>query len=138
VPHAIQIAAVCLALGLASPAHADLTPTGAAMAVSPKAGDADDLYVMKEVRVVAKRKDSERQALTAAAQQALDEARLRHWKLKKNVTVTDLVDSIVREEDLSAFDLGKARIESVTQERMDGPDGQEAWKCRLVLSLRRK
>jgi len=159
-----RIAALALILGLAGPAHADLTPAAAAFvaatiaapvsatvsapvsatagaeALSPTAydADADSFVVMKEVRVVAKRGDSERKALTAAAQQALDEARLRHWKLN-NVTVRDLVQSIIREEDLSAFQLGKARIESVTQERMDnGTGGQEAWKCRLVLSLRRK
>lgn len=133
----VRLATACLAVGLASPAFAGLSPTAAAASVSPSAGNGDKLVVMREVRVVAKRREAERRALSAAAQEALDQARLKHWKLN-NITVKDLVQSAVREESLSAFDLGQARIESMTQERVDAPGGPEAWKCRLVLSLYRK
>jgi hypothetical protein len=144
-----QLIAAALLLGLAGLVRADVTPTGAAVGASPSGAaaavspaadasvDLDGVLVMKEVRVTAKRGEAERRALSAAAQQALDEARLRHWQLN-NITVRDLVQSVIREESLGAFELGKARIESVTQERADGPDGKEAWKCRLVLSFRRK
>ena len=108
-----------------------------AKALSPTATDADSVVVMQEVRVVAKRSEAERQALAAAAKEALTQARLRHWKLNK-VTEKDLINSVVREERLTAFNLGQARIESVSQERMEGPDGQETWKCRLMLSFRLK
>lgn len=127
-----------LALCLAAPAFADVSGTAAA-AISPSATAQDDnkLYVMKEVRVVAKRSAAENAALAAAAKQALDEARLRHWTDKK-ITVHDLIQAVTREEGLAAYDLGPARIESMTQQRIEDPNGQEAWRCRLVLSLRRK
>jgi hypothetical protein len=140
----VRLAITGLALGLVGQAPAAAEPTATAIvladapqALSPSATDADKLVVMQEVRVVAKRGDAENQALLAAAREALAQARLRHWKLNK-VTEKDLLDSMVREERLSAFHLGQARIESVSQERMDGPDGQEAWKCRVMLSLRLK
>lgn len=140
-----SLPAAALLLALSAGARAGVSPTAAvalspsaeATALSPAASAADSLYVMQEVKVVAKRDEAERRALAAAAQEALDEARLRNWTAKK-VTVKDLMESITREADLGAFDLGAARIESVTQERVDSPGDPEAWKCRVVLSLRRK
>jgi len=53
---------------------------------------------------------------------------------KKDLAV-GVENAVMKETSLSALKLGKARIETVYQERWEAPDGKEAWSVRVKISV---
>jgi hypothetical protein len=53
---------------------------------------------------------------------------------KKDIVV-GVENAVLKETDLKSFNLGKARIETVYQERWEAPDGKEAWSVKVKISV---
>jgi hypothetical protein len=44
-------------------------------------------------------------------------------------------NAVLKESSLGSLKLGRARIETVYQERWEAPDGKEGWSVRVMISV---
>ncbi len=94
-------------------------------------------YAVGEAIHVSTRRD---QAELAALKDAIDRlaATLEKKGLgKKNEIAKGVENAVLLETELKELKLGKAKLESVYQERWQAPDGDESWSARVMISIRR-
>lgn len=135
-----SIVLICLFLAGALPGAVTPTATAGAATSPDKPGfyekDGDYFAVGEAVHVVATRDKAEKLALQDAVARAA--ALLEKKGLgKKRQIEKGVENAVVLQTDLGAFKLGKAKIETVYQERWEAPDGKEAWNARVMISIRK-
>jgi hypothetical protein len=82
---------------------------------------------------MAAEKDAIKSAATRAGEWLEQKGLGKKWDIARGVE-----SASVRETEVSAYHLGKVRIENIYQERREGPDGQDAWSARVKISIMMK
>ena len=96
----------------------------------------DTAYAVGDtVYVTASRAQAEQEALKNAIDKMAELLQKKGLGSKRDIAL-GVENSVTKETDLKAFKLGKARIESVYQERWEAPEGKEAWSVRVKISVR--
>lgn len=90
--------------------------------------------VGETVKVVAPRDQAELQAMRDAIER-LSKLLERKGYGKQRELATGVENALTRESDLAQWKLGKARIDSVLQQRWEAPDGKDAWSVKVKISV---
>ena len=99
--------------------------------------DGEYYAVGEAVHVVASRDKAEKLALKDAVDRALKALEKKN-EGKKRAIDKGTENGQLLETQLNELKLGKARIQSVVQERWQAPEGKDAWDVRVMISIRRK
>ena len=93
--------------------------------------------VGEAVHVVSSRSKAEELALKDAVERAL-KALEKKDQDKKRVLDQGTENGALVETQIRELKLGKAKIESVYQERWQAPEGKDAWNVKVMISIRRR
>jgi len=142
----ITLLSLSAALGAAPVSGTAQTGQGSAQALSPSAQQTPGSYesggtvyaVGETVHIKVRRQQAEQAALKDAIDRMAAELEKLGHGSKRDLAV-GVSNAVTKETDLRAFDLGKARVESVYQERWTGaPEDREAWSVQVKISVRLK
>lgn len=125
----LAVLASLLCAGLAASLNAASAPRAKAF-VRQGIGYAEG----RSIRLAGTRQQAELQALQEASDRLAEMLSKRGLGGKRELA-EGIRDAVLRETDLKAFKIGKARIETVLQERRQGTDGRDEWSVHIKISV---